>query len=66
MKGSKSRTAAKITGYILFALGVFFTIGAIIVGLPLFLLALFIIVIIIGIVLIRWGNKKKEQQAKHD
>jgi membrane protein implicated in regulation of membrane protease activity len=64
MKGSNSRTSSKITGYILFVLGIFFTIGALIIGLPVFLLTLFIIAIIIGIVLIRWGNKKKEQQDK--
>jgi hypothetical protein len=55
------KDAARYIGYALLGLGIFFTIGAILV-LPIFFAVLFAIPIVVGIVLIRKGNKPKEVQ----
>lgn len=59
------KTTVRIGGYALFALGIFFTIGAILV-LPFVFVILFAMLIVAGIVMIRWGNnknKKKEEEG---
>jgi hypothetical protein len=60
---NKAATAAKYIGIALFALGIFFTIGVILV-LPFFFVIMFVGLIVIGIILIRWGNKRRKEASQ--
>lgn len=62
-RNDATATAVKIGGIVLFIIGIFFTIGAII-SLPFFFVILFALVIVAGIVMIRWANKRKQQQKQ--
>lgn len=57
-KSKTARTIARRCGYILFVVGLFFTIAAVIT-LPLFFAFMFGLIIVGAIFLIRWGNTKK-------